>query len=251
MTTNVANPMRMPMADSPKRADAKGAIYRLAAAAFGHPVPEFQRALEDGSFHAAFDAAWQQITGRPWPRAAACDDFTALEAGYIDTFVHGRQGKPRVPLLAGEYEHLLGGKSRPAFMLNVRAFYRHFGLQAAAADEGRAEEPDHLIDMLEFMTVLSHLEARALEGRRDPSSVRRAQRDFLQRHLLPLIDAIGRSLAAEPELSLDATLLRLAEDLPQWARLQLAELEARVGPYGDHSADTNARPRSVEQNLWS
>ncbi|MEO8249656.1 MAG: molecular chaperone TorD family protein, partial [Burkholderiales bacterium] len=240
----------IPMADSPQRADAKGAIYRLAAVAFGHPLPEFQRALEDGSFHEAFNNAWQRITGRQWPRASASTDFTALEAGYIDAFVHGRQGKPRVPLLAGEYEHLLGGKTRPAFMLNVRAFYSHFGLRAATGDEGRPEEPDHLVDMLEFMAVLCHLEARALERRTDPSSYRRAQRDFLQRHLLPLMDAICQGVAAESGLALDATLVRMIEDLPQWARQQLAELQARVGPYSDQSASVTQRPRSVEQNLW-
>ncbi len=244
----------LPMANSPERADAKGAIYRLAAAAFGHPLPELQHALEDGSFHEAFNDAWQQITGRQWPPAPASSDFTALEAGYIDAFVHGRQGKPRVALLAGEYEHLLGGKTRPAFMLDVRAFYRHFGLKAATGDEGRAEEPDHLIDMLEFMAVLCYLEARALERGADPAGYRRAQRDFLQRYLLPLMDAICRGVAAESGLSLDATLVRMAEDLPEWARQQLVELEARVGPYSDHRPSATGQrsgPRSVEQNLWN
>ncbi len=242
----------MPMANSPERADAKGAIYRLAAAAFGHPLPEFQHALEDGSFYAAFNDAWQQITGRQWPHTSASEDFTALEAGYIDAFVHGRSGKPRVPLLAGEYAHLLRGKTRSAFMLNVRAFYRHFGLQAATGDEGRAEEPDHLIDMLEFMAVLSHLEARALERGADPSGYRRAQRDFLHRYLLPLMDAICQGVAAESGLSLDAMLVRMAEDLPEWARQRLAELEALVGPYSDQRPSAAKRPRrGVEHNLWN
>ncbi len=242
---------RLPMANSPQRADAKSAIYRLAAAAFGHPLPEFQHALEDGSFHAAFNGAWQQVTGRHWPNTSASKDFAALEAGYIDTFAHGRAGKPRVALLAGEYEHLLDGKTRPAFILDVRAFYKHFGLQAATDDEGQAEEPDHLTDMLEFMAVLSHLEARALERRADPDGFRRAQRDFLRRYLLSLLDTIHHGLAAESHLSLNETLLRLVEDLPEWARQQLAELEARVGPYSDQSASASGRPRSVEQNLWN
>lgn len=244
----------MPMADAPERADAKGAIYRLAAVAFGHPLPEFQRALEDGSFHAVFNEAWRQITGRQWPDVCVSDDFAALEAGYIDTFVHGRSGKPRVPLLAGEYEHLLDGKTRPAFMLDLRAFYRHFGLQSATDDEGRPEEPDHLIDMLEFMAVLSHLEARALERGADPSGYRRAQRDFLHRYLLPLMDAIYQGVAAESGLSLDSTLVRMAEDLPEWVRQQLVELEARVGPYSDQrpsATDRRNGPRAVEQNLWN
>lgn len=241
----------MPLANTPERAHATGAIYRLAAAAFGHPLPELQQALADGSFHTSFNTAWRQITGREWPRCPASADFAALESGYIDTFVHGRSGKPRVPLLAGEYEHLLGGQSRPVFMLNVQAFYRHFGLRAATGDEGRAEEPDHLVDMLEFMAVLSHLEARALAGHTDPSAYRRAQRDFLHRHLLPLLDAMRRGLAAEKRLALDATLVRLVEDLPQWARQQLVELQARVGPCADAAERATRQPRAVAQNLWT
>lgn len=244
-------PSAMPLANTPERADATGAIYRLSAAAFGHPLPELQQALSDGSFHTAFHTAWRQITGRQWPHCPASADFAALESGYIDTFVHGRSGKPRVPLLAGEYEHLLGGQTRPVFMLNVQAFYRHFGLRAATGDEGRSEEPDHLVDMLEFMAVLSHLEARALGGQSDPSPYRRAQRDFLHRYLVPLLDAMRRGVAAEKRLTLDATLVRLVEDLPEWARQQLAELEARVGPCADLAEDAARQPRSVAQNLWN
>lgn len=241
----------MPLANTPERANATGAIYRLAAAAFGHPLPELQQALSDGSFHTAFNTAWHQITGRKWPRCQASADFAALESGYIDTFVHGRSGKPRVPLLAGEYENLLGGQTRPSFMLNVQAFYRHFGLRAAASDEGRADEPDHLVDMLEFMAVLSHLEARALVEHTDPSAYRRAQRDFLHRCLVPMLDAMRHGMASEKHLSLDATLVRMVEDLPEWARQQLAELEARVGPCADTAERAARQPRAVAQNLWT
>lgn len=244
-------PSSMPLANTPERANATGAIYQLAAAAFGHPLPELQQALSDGSFHTAFNKAWHQITGREWPHCQASADFAALESGYIDTFVHGQRGKPRVPLLAGEYEHLLGGQNRPVFMLNVQAFYRHFGLHAATGDEGRTEEPDHLVDMLEFMAVLSHLEARALAARTDPSAYRRAQRDFLHRYLVPLLDAMRRGVAAEKNLSLDATLVRMVEDLPEWARQQLAELEARVGPCADPAERATSQPRAVAQNLWT
>lgn len=241
----------IPMANTPQRADAAGSIYRLAAVAFGHPLAELQQALVDGSFHAAFNQPWHQVTGREWPRCEPSADFAALEAGYIDAFVHGRRGKPRISLLAGEYEHLLGGQTRPVFMLNIQAFYRHFGLHAATKDEGRAEEPDHVIDMLEFMAVLCHLEARALERDADPSPYRRAQRDFLQRYLVPLLNAIHHDLARQKALALDATLIRMLEDLPEWTRQQLAELEARVGPYADASASVSNRPRSVAQNLWN
>lgn len=241
----------IPMADTSERAQACAAIYRLAAVAFGHPIPEFQQALKEGRFHADFSDAWFKVTGRPWPRPPASADLAALEAGYIDAFMHGRQGKPRVPLLGGDYEALLAGQKRSNFMLNVRAFYRHFGLQAATADEGRTEEPDHLTDMLEFMAVLCHLEARALARHADPSSSRRAQRDFLQRYLVPLLEAIRAGIAAERDLALDATLVRLIEDLPPWAQQQAVELEARVGAYNGQAGEAGQRARTLDQDLWS
>lgn len=241
----------MPMANTPERAQASATVYRLAAAALGHPVPELQQAFADGRFHESFNSAWYGVTGREWPRSVASADFTALEAGYISIFLHGRRGQPRVHLLAGDYEALLAGLSRPVFMLNIQAFYKHFGLRAATADEGRNEEPDHLVTMLEFMAVLHHLEAQALESGTDPTAYRRAQRDFLQRYLLPLLEAIYKNVAAEHDLMLDATLVQLIEDLPHWLRQQLGELEVRVGPCADSSVQATDRPRSLAQNLWN
>lgn len=241
----------MPMGDSPERAQAHVALYRLAAAAFGHPLPELHQAISEGRFHQAFDQAWHAITGRHWPQSPASSSFEELEAGYIDLFVHGRKGEPRVHLLAGDYDDLRTGLTRPVFMLNVQAFYRHFDLKAATGDEGLHEEPDHVVAMLEFMAVLHHLEAQTLQRGEDPAAYRRAQRDFLQRYLVPLMDTICQEVATERHVYLDATLLRLIEDLPYRLSQQLAELEVRLGPSAELSANATERPRSLAQNLWS
>lgn len=241
----------MPMGNSPARARAGMALYRLAAAALGHPVPELHAAFAEGRFHQAFNEAWFGITGRQWPRSETSVDFATLEAGYIDAFLHGRRGEPRVSLLAGDYEDLRAGVTRPVFMLNIQAFYRHFDLQAATDDEGRNEEPDHVATMLEFMAVLHHLEAQALERSSDPAAYRRAQRDFLQRYLLPLMDTIHQEVVAERRVQLDPNLMRLIEDFPQRLHQQLAELEARIGPCADLTMRSADRPRHLAQNLWS
>lgn len=241
----------MPMGNSPERARASMAMYRLAAAALAHPVPELHEAFADGRFHQAFDSAWQAVTGRPWPQSPPSPDFVTLEAGYIDMFMHGQRGEPRVHLLAGDYEALRQGLTRPVFMLNIRAFYEHFDLKAATHDEGRHEEPDHVATMLEFMAVLHHLEAGALERGADPGPYRRAQRDFLQHYLAPLMDTIRRQVSMQPATGLDANLLRLVEDLPVRLRQQLAELEVRIGPGTDQSAHQAESPRTLAQNLWS
>lgn len=241
-----------PAGDSAARAAAKETIWRLAAVAFGHPAPEFQKALESGAFHAALNDAWLAVTGRVWPRREPSADFAALESGYIAAFLHGPKGKPVASLLAGDHERLLAGEARPVFMLNVSAFYRHFGLQAAATDEGRADESDHLAGMLEFMAVLAHLEVQALHLNRDPVAYRRAQRDFLRRYLGPLLHVVADNLRGFPVETLDRTVGQLVGDLPDWADHQAAELEARVGRYRDPDTATAGRgaTRVVDQNLW-
>lgn len=249
-----------PAGDSAARAQAKETLWRLAAIAFGHPQPELYDSLKSGCFDSAFSQAWTIVTGRGWHRQAQSDDFAALESGFIATFLHGRKGKPVAPLLAGDYEHLLAGHARPVFMLNISAFYRHFGLKAATADEGRTDEPDHLASMLEFMAVLTHLEVRALSGETDPAPYRRAQRDFLRRYLVPLLQAVAGRLRQSPPTGLDPTLRELADELPGWAEGQAHELEARVGPYrtpDDQNAARSSVPapvagtrRTVDQNLW-
>lgn len=243
----------LPNADRPARAAAKATVWRLAAAAFGHPVPELRDALADGSFHAAFAAAWATVTGRPWPRAAPPAGYDAFEAGYIAAFLHAPGGQPAAPLLASAYEELLGGQSRPAYMLNVAAFYRHFGLQPATGDEGRTDEPDHLAAELEFMAVLSHLEACALRDGGDAAAPRRAQRDFLRRYLAPLLAAVAARLHDPPD-TLDPTLRQLIDELAGWAEVEAGALEARVG--ADHgtaaegSAAGSRGARTVDQRLW-
>ncbi len=222
-----------PAGDSAARAAAKETIWRLTALTFGHPTAEAHAAFANGDFHQAFDRAWSAITGRHWPAARPSSDFKECEAGYITAFLHGPKGKPIASLLAGDHENLLAGQARPVFMLNISAFYRHFGLQAATGDEGRADEPDHLASMMEFMAVLCHLEAKALHGGRDPSPCRRAQRDFIRRYVGPMLRTIAGRLRAGPPTGLDPVVAQLVEELPNWAESQAAELEVRVGPYRD------------------
>ena len=261
---SVRRNIRPPSGDSAERASARETLWRLAALAFSHPTPEFHAALTEGRFFEGFNAVHAALTGRGWMEPAGSGDFAALESGYIEAFLHGRGGKPIAPLLAGDYETLLAGHSRPVFMLNIAAFYRHFGLKAAADDEGRADEPDHLAGMLEFMAVLSHLEANAIERSADPDGFRRAQRDFLRRHLVGFLSAIADRLRNASVVQLDPTLRQLVEDLPHLAEDQANEAEARVGPYHDRDAASRpvlpglqdrmqnqaTPPRVVDQNLW-
>lgn len=217
-------------ADEAERLVATETLYRLAAALFGYPLAETQQALESGRLREALTPAWQILTGEPWPELPASPDLAALEVGYMSTFVQGRRGKPRVPLVASAYHDLLGGQTPGSFLLNVQAFYRHFDLQAAQGDEGHADEPDHLVAMLEFCALLCHLEHQALLAGRDSSPYQRAQRDFIARYLGPLLTAIQERFNAERVNALDPTLTHLIELLPRWATERQAVLASRVGP---------------------
>lgn len=239
-----------PAPAGPACARARETLWRLGALALAHPAPEFLGALRDGSFHAALDEAWGSVTGRPWPRTAPPGDFAAFEAGYIAAFLHGRKGKPVASLLAGDHGTLLAGLSRPVFMLNVAAFYRHFGLTAATGDEGRADEPDHLAAMMEFMAVLCHLEAGALSAGRDPAPPRRAQRDFLARYLAPMLEAVTAALGQAAPTGLDPAIARMLDMFAPWARGQVAELEAQVGGFRNPDAAPAPRAEPAPQNLW-
>jgi DMSO reductase family type II enzyme chaperone len=94
-----------------------------------------------------------------------------LRSLYIDLFEAGLP-QPRCPLLESAW--LL---NRPAgeVVLENKLYYQTFGLEI----DGRAA-PDHLLTQLEFLAWLDHCEAA---GNTDRESLRRARRDFLERHL--------------------------------------------------------------------
>lgn len=246
MTTSAAS---LAAPGEAQRLAARETVYRLAAALLGYPLAETQQALEDGRLHDTLNQAWQTLTGQPWPTLEPSASLTELEVGYMATFIHGRRGKPRVPLVANAYEALLAGETPANYMLNVQAYYRHFDLQPALGDEGLTDEPDHLVTMLEFSALLCHLEAKALASNRDASPYRRAQRDFIARHLSPLLHTIKARYASENAHGLDATLTQLIEALPSWADNQRAELEAQVGPC-PRPGQGKAAAASASQAMW-
>ena len=87
-------------------------------------------------------------------------------------------------------------------------WYDHFGLQRKA----KAELPDHITVLLEFMHFLSHREHVCIEAGEDPSSLLKAQSEFLEKHVLPLGQAveIGTRGAGERYRVLSAEFLGFA-----------------------------------------
>ncbi len=209
---------------------ARGTVFRLTAAMLDYPLAETHAALREGRMAEVLNEAMAVLGEAAWPALPASDELGALEVGYMATFVQGRRGKPQVPLVASAYDELLAGDTPGRFLLNVQAFYRHFGLKAATEDEGHIDEPDHLVTMLEFCALLCHLEQQALEQERDASPFRRALRDFLTRYLVPLASALRERFNQEPDQGLDANLACLVQRLPDWTDRQRDMLEQQVGP---------------------
>jgi DMSO reductase family type II enzyme chaperone len=76
---------------------------------------------------------------------------------------------------------------------DLMRFYEFFGLKRAE----HAEMPDHLSVQLEFMHFLTHLEGKVADQPDELASIRRAQHDFLGRHLVRLVKAVHDGLNSQ------------------------------------------------------
>ncbi|MGI9481913.1 MAG: molecular chaperone TorD family protein [Hyphomicrobiales bacterium] len=94
-------------------------------------------------------------------------------------------------------------------------WHEHFGLRRTDT----ALLPDHVSAELEFMHFLTFSEHKNETDEAGVAALRRAQRDFLTRHLLPLAEAISVKCSS-PEPRYRA----LAQALPQFLQTELQQL---------------------------
>lgn len=163
----------------------RSALYRLLADSFSFPSPGLYEWLREREY---FETLRAMLTALPYapdaPSVAALEDklggitahFEELCADYIRLFdVGSGRGRPPCTLYGGEY----AGRARLDVMEELVRFYGFFDLALSEQDR---ELPDHLSVELEFLHYLTFREDRALEAGADPSSYRRAQADFIERH---------------------------------------------------------------------
>ncbi len=223
-------------------------LFQLMALGFGHPLEEFHRVQVEGGYdRALLDAA--AGAGVRWSAPADPSlNFADFEADYIRLFRVGRRGRPVVPLNAGDHDALSQDQGRPEFLLQYSDWYRHFGLKID--QDGEANElPDHLVCQLEFMAWLAHLEDGSHEKPSLQAGYRRAQQDFLCRHLLPFLEVLVAALQAVKErhggaahyLSLVAGVLEVVEQI-----LRVLDEEMQ-----DTGRETEAAAERIDAvNLW-
>ena len=105
-------------------------------------------------------------------------------------------------------------EDQSALFEELMRFYSFFGLKRA----DHAEMPDHLSVELEFMHYLTYLEHQAAGQPAELVSIRRAQQDFLSRHVLRLVQGISDTLLSE-----DPGCLDLVEATLNFIRTELGE----------------------------
>lgn len=151
-------------------------IYLFLARCFTYPAKEFYEAMkgietaEELNYLVEGLPFDMNFKGVPSPSLSQ-DDF---ENEYVNTF----DINPSRPLYETGYsrEDMC---SRDVYEDLLR-FYEHFDIKLS---EKEKDFPDHIAAELEFMAFLAKKETDALERGKDANPYRRAQLDFLERHL--------------------------------------------------------------------
>ena len=228
---------------------ARSQLLQLLALGFTHPVPALHRILQDDSYGLALASASAQAQCGGHFSYREARDFASFEADYIHQFQMGRGGKPIVSLNAGDHDSINQGQGRPEFLLQYSAWYRHFGLRTNQEEDAN-ELPDHLVCQLEFMAWLAHLEDEAALEPELEQGYQLAQRDFLQRHLLPFLEVLAAQIQQRARgptsspfyLSLAARSLAATHNM-------LQQLEVSLAVSGQ--ADTSGGAEQIAAvNLW-
>ena len=116
--------------------------------------------------------------------------FEEFQSSYIGLFEVGKGDAPPCPLYEGYY-----GGVRTAIMAELLAFYHYFGVRPN--QQAPHELPDHLSLELEFMHVLTFKEVIASREGKKLEPYLKAERDFLERHLVEFITALGSRLSRD------------------------------------------------------
>ena len=216
------------------QAASRSRLYWLLGKCFEFPSAPVYDWLVGGEFGAGFKESLGTISFALLPAAdrvlrgaAAAGEIghAEFQAAYIRLFELGKGGRPPCPLYEGEH----AGDAKMTVMEDLVRCYKYFGF---GLQQGREFElPDHLSVQLEFMHCLALMEAHVLQQQLDPVPYRKAQREFLQRHLSGWLATLKNKVAAhEPPPFFDAVIDLLRE----YVALDAQHLDALIAkPAGD------------------
>lgn len=172
------------------RAAARAGLYRLFALAFAHPERVMLDAIRSGDLQDAL-AACAAAAGTPIGAVPAGDlPDREIETAYLELFEMGKDGATVCALREGshvgytcEERFLDSAGGMPTLLEDLLRFYHFFGLRLSR-DPARKLPPDHVVCQFEMLSRLCDREGDAALSPAQLEGCRRAQQDFLHRHLL-------------------------------------------------------------------
>jgi len=205
----------------PRSALARSRVYNLLATGLAYPDSGIWKTLKDGRFAQALADAMAEcgLVAVPGELAGLTPSGITLEefeVSYLSAFETALP-TPRCSLHEGDY---CLPDERPKLLMEVKAFYRCFGLDMIGACMGME---DHLTVELEFMHFLAFRQHDADPGS-ELQAFRNAERDFLQHHLAGWVPKLASRYSDQSSVNdFPGTILNLA------ARFINAERERIVG----------------------
>lgn len=168
-------------------------LYRVFATCFSHPTPDRFAWLTGRECLLLLNKLGQHHDDRmSVPVVVHFPDYSSYESAYIALFEVGVP-EPPVPLL----ESANSQRQVPQeIVLECVNFYDVLGLRPS----GSVFPTDHLVTQLEFLAAARYLREQANDTNRE-DSLRRLERDFIQRHLLKWLPVAQEKLEkANPPL---------------------------------------------------
>ena len=159
--------------------EAVSQVYLFLGKCFAYPDEEFYALMKDGRTgeqlkgmvgELPFDVTFKGIPSPSLPQEG-------FESVYINSFDIGTGPALPCPLYESAYREDTSSRDITEELLR---YYEHFDVRLSDKEK---DYPDHLAVELEFMAYLAKKEADAEKRGNDPDPYRRAQADFLERHL--------------------------------------------------------------------
>ena len=156
-------------------------VYLLLGKCFSYPEEEFYRLMADErageELRVMMEGLPFNVNFRGIPSPSLPQE--EFESEYLSSFDLALAG-PSLPCPLYESAYREEETSSRDITEELLRFYDHFNVKLSDKEK---DYPDHLAVELEFMGLLAKKEADAVEQGKDPAAYRRAQLDFLERHL--------------------------------------------------------------------
>jgi len=172
-----------------KKSAARSNMFRSLAGAFNFLDRAFYDYIKRGEFFKDLAVLAEEL---PYKvdvpeelKSPGIEDFDEHASVYIRIF-DAAPGGPPCSLYEGHH-----AQDRQRVMAELIRFYDHFDLQL---DQEQREFPDHISVELEFMHYLTFKEAGSIHYGKDSLPYRRAQQDFMERHLVAYTKKIMEKL---------------------------------------------------------